>query len=86
MSDGTEGLRAEPEPPGKDASVSIFSSSIPDLVDCRRFRSSYGSIGVVLDFILATHPFAAMQAAVLYSAVKEQIAAGNHVAGSGAAS
>jgi hypothetical protein len=33
-----------------------------------------------MDFILATQPFASMQAAILYSAVKEQVARGHHVA------
>jgi hypothetical protein len=68
------------EPARGAAPLSSSSAAAPKLVDCRRFRSSYGSIGVVLEFILAAQPFESMQAKVLYSAVKEQIAGGYHVA------
>ena|SRR5690349_22346255 len=80
MSHGTGASAGEPELATIVNSPSNCSSSLLGFVDCRRFRSSYGSIGVVLDFILGAHPFASMEAASLYLAVKGQIAAGHHVA------
>jgi hypothetical protein len=80
MPDGMEGLSNTVETEREAATLSDFSPYLAKLVDCRRFRSSYGSIGVVLDFILAAQPFESMQAKVLYMAVKEQIAGGYHVA------
>jgi hypothetical protein len=49
------------------------------LIQCRRLPASYASLGAVMDFIVSVKDFGGMEAKVLFSAVKAQIAKGHHL-------
>jgi hypothetical protein len=49
-------------------------------INCRRLPPSYGSLSLIMEFIVATEEFGGMRAKTLFSALKAQIQGGYHVA------
>src|SRR6476620_3009318 len=48
-------------------------------IQCRRLPATYASLGSIIDFIVSVEDFGTMQAKVLFSALKAQIANGHHL-------